>query len=163
MWTCILPFSFLHKLSACLSEQELENIHLLVPFPHWGKKNHRKHLHCTHPFYAPQMLFGFLSSCLLPTSLLHPPSFFLLAGHIRHGVSHTPLHIDCCLQGSFLPNPCTQVLLGNKKWGELPYCCFWPSRLELQMEFWWLMYSSVGWGSVTGSVEVLAGAGSRSL
>lgn len=103
------------------------------PLSSLGKKNHRKHLHCTHPFSAPQMLFGSLSSCLLPISLLRPLAF-LLAGDIRNGVSHTPLHLGCCLQGSFYQIHALKCYLEIRSGVRLPYCIFWPSRLELQME-----------------------------
>lgn len=140
MWTCGLPFSFPHKLSACLSElilakaSGIRKYSFVGPLSSLGKKNHRKHLHCTHPFSAPQMLFGSLSSCLLPISLLRPPSFFLLAGDIRNGVSHTPLHLGCCLQGSFYQIHALKCYLEIRSEVRLPYCFFWPSRLELQME-----------------------------
>lgn len=131
MWTCGLPFSFPHKLSACLSElilakpSGIRKYHLLVPFPHWGKKNHRKRLHCTHPFPTPQMLFYSLSSCFLPTSLLCPPSFLLLARGLRHRISHTPLHVDCCLQHNFYQTHALKCYLEGRSEGRLSYSCFW--------------------------------------
>lgn len=107
MWTCALPSSFPHKLSACLSElilakpSGIRKYSFVGSLSSLGGKNHRECLNCTHlparPHPALLLELSLSSLCISSVSSI----FFLPAKDITSAASHTPLHVDCGLQVSF--------------------------------------------------------------
>lgn len=119
MWTCGLPFSFPHKLSACLSElilakpSGIRKYSFVGSISSLGESQEVSGLHT--------------SSCLPPPSSplrITPVSsiFLLLAKDVRSGAFHTPLRVDCCLQVSFRQTCALECLEVNRE-GRLPHCC----------------------------------------